>query len=62
MTDFESCIYCKHDGPPHATTMAQSTKHHRRCTGCPQCQAEITAENEAVSPSDGRPLSGPQRG
>jgi hypothetical protein len=42
-----SCMYCKHDGPPHSTVMVQSTKHQRRCEGCPTCQAEIAAENEA---------------
>jgi hypothetical protein len=42
-----SCMYCKHDGQPHSTVMVQSTKHQRRCEGCPTCQAEIAAENEA---------------
>jgi len=53
MTGFESCIYCKHDGPPHDTTMAQSTARRRRCNGCPTCQAEIAAENEAEASEDG---------
>jgi hypothetical protein len=48
MTGFISCIYCKHDGPPHATTMAPSTSSKRRCAGCPKCQAEIAAEAEAT--------------
>jgi hypothetical protein len=52
MTGLASCIYCKHDGPPHATTMAQSTKSQRRCAGCPTCQAEIAAE-DARPPGDG---------
>jgi hypothetical protein len=48
MTGITSCIYCKHDGPPHSTVMVRSTKHQRRCEGCPTCKAEIAAEDDAA--------------